>query len=31
MLERINEDLKNAMKNADKFTLSVIRMLKSVH
>lgn len=29
MNERINEDLKNAMKNQDKFTLSVLRMLKS--
>lgn len=29
MNERINEDLKTAMKNQDKFTLSVLRMLKS--
>lgn len=29
MLEQINNDLKNAMKNGDKFTLSVLRMLKS--
>ena len=29
MIERINEDLKEAMKTQDKFTLSVLRMLKS--
>lgn len=29
MFERINEDLKNALKNGDKFKLSVLRMLKS--
>lgn len=29
MYERINEDLKNAMKSKDTFTLSVLRMLKS--
>ncbi len=29
MLEQINNDLKEAMKNQDKFTLSVLRMLKS--
>ncbi len=29
MYERINEDLKTAMKNKDTFTLSVLRMLKS--
>lgn len=29
MLEQINNDLKNAMKSGDKFTLSVLRMLKS--
>lgn len=29
MNTKINEDLKNAMKNQDKFTLSVLRMLKS--
>ena len=29
MNSKINEDLKNAMKNGDKFKLSVIRMLKS--
>ena len=29
MYEKINNDLKEAMKNQDKFTLSVLRMLKS--
>lgn len=29
MIEEINNDLKTAMKNADRFTLSVLRMLKS--
>ncbi len=29
MFEQINNDLKEAMKNQDKFTLSVLRMLKS--
>ena len=29
MNNKIAEDLKNAMKNQDKFTLSVLRMLKS--
>ncbi|MGN1379003.1 MAG: GatB/YqeY domain-containing protein [Bacilli bacterium] len=29
MLEQINLDLKNALKSGDKFTLSVLRMLKS--
>ena len=29
MFEQINEDLKNALKNGDKFKLSVLRMLKS--
>lgn len=29
MNEKINEDLKSAMKNQEKFTLSVLRMLKS--
>jgi uncharacterized protein len=29
MLDKINEDLKVAMKSADKFQLSVLRMLKS--
>ncbi|MBP5683745.1 MAG: GatB/YqeY domain-containing protein, partial [Bacilli bacterium] len=29
MLEKINADLASAMKNQDKFTLSVLRMLKS--
>ena len=29
MNNKINEDLKNAMKNGDKFKLSVLRMLKS--
>ena len=29
MYERINEDLKTAMKSKDTFTLSVLRMLKS--
>ena len=29
MYEKINIDLKEAMKNQDKFTLSVLRMLKS--
>ncbi len=29
MINKINEDLKNAMKDADKFKLSVLRMLKS--
>lgn len=29
MLEKINADLQNAMKNGDKFRLSVIRMVKS--
>lgn len=29
MNEQIKEDLKNAMKSQDKFTLSVLRMLKS--
>ena len=29
MIEKINEDLKEAMKTQDKFTLSVLRMLKS--
>ena len=29
MFERINEDLKNALKSGDKFRLSVLRMLKS--
>lgn len=29
MLERIDLDLKNALKSGDKFTLSVLRMLKS--
>ncbi len=29
MNNRLNEDLKNAMKNTDKFRLSVLRMLKS--
>ena len=29
MFERINEDLKNALKSGDKFKLSVLRMLKS--
>ncbi len=29
MYEKINEDLKNAMKSKDTFTLSVLRMLKS--
>lgn len=29
MLEKINADLTSAMKNQDKFTLSVLRMLKS--
>ena len=29
MYEKINTDLKEAMKNQDKFTLSVLRMLKS--
>lgn len=29
MLEKIDNDLKLAMKNQDKFTLSVLRMLKS--
>ena len=29
MFERINEDLKNALKNGDKFKLSVLRMIKS--
>ena len=28
MINKINEDLKNAMKDADKFKLSVLRMLK---
>lgn len=30
MYEKINEDLKNAMKGKDTFKLSVLRMLKSV-
>lgn len=29
MFEQINEDLKNALKNGDKFKLSVLRMVKS--
>ena len=29
MFERINEDLKNALKSGDKFKLSVLRMIKS--
>ena len=29
MLEQINLDFKEAMKSGDKFTLSVLRMLKS--
>ncbi len=29
MLEKINNDLKNSLKNGDKFKLSVLRMLKS--
>lgn len=29
MFEQINEDLKNSLKNGDKFKLSVLRMLKS--
>lgn len=29
MIDKINEDLKEAMKTQDKFTLSVLRMLKS--
>ena len=29
MFEKINEDLKNALKSGDKFKLSVLRMLKS--
>ncbi len=29
MINKINEDLKNAIKDADKFKLSVLRMLKS--
>mgnify|MGYP001623971905 FL=1 len=29
MYEKINNDLKEAMKNQDRFTLSVLRMLKS--
>lgn len=29
MFDRINEDLKTSLKNGDKFTLSVLRMLKS--
>ena len=29
MNDRLNEDLKNAMKDSDKFKLSVLRMLKS--
>ena len=29
MIEKINEDLKNALKSGDKFKLSVLRMLKS--
>ena len=29
MIEKIDEDLKQALKNQDKFTLSVLRMLKS--
>ena len=29
MIEKINEDLKEAMKTQDKFTMSVLRMLKS--
>lgn len=29
MIEKINEELKNAMKNKDTFKLSVLRMLKS--
>ena len=29
MYEKINEDLKNAMKEKDTFKLSVLRMLKS--
>lgn len=29
MIEQIDNDLKTAMKNQDKFTLSVLRMLKS--
>ena len=29
MYEKINEDLKNAMKSKDTFKLSVLRMLKS--
>lgn len=29
MFERINEDLKQALKNGDKFKLSVLRMIKS--
>lgn len=29
MIEKINEDLKLALKNQEKFTLSVLRMLKS--
>jgi len=29
MLDKINADLSSAMKNQDKFTLSVLRMLKS--
>ena len=28
-MERLNEDMKQAMKNKDKETLSVIRMLKA--
>ena len=29
MIEKINQDLKEAMKNQDKFAVSVLRMLKS--
>lgn len=29
MLEKINEELKNSLKNGDKFKLSVLRMIKS--
>ena len=29
MFDKINADLVSAMKNGDKFTLSVLRMLKS--
>jgi len=29
MLEQINEELKNSLKNGDKFKLSVLRMIKS--